>query len=186
MYVKEMLKISDITIKPLTKENVNLVDGFFCGNDAINKFLKKDALEKQDIRTYLFIWENKLIGYFSVSASGISIMNGPKKKYNLSAIEIKFFAIHEEYHHMYFDKEGEDTKEKFYLSDVLLAQVIDFIIDNICNIVGVYAIILYSVPTAVPLYTRSNFKPFINLMIPDEKYYLEGCIPMFVRIQDIE
>lgn len=186
MYIKEMLKVSEIQIEPLTKNNVYLVDGFFCGNDAINKFLKKDALDKKDIKTYLFIWKNKLIGYFSISASGISVMNAPNKKYNLPAVEIKFFAIHEEYHHMYFDEEGEKSKEKFYLSDVLLIQVIDFIIDNICSIIGVYAIILYSVPTAVSLYKRRYFKPFIDLMIPDEKYYLEGCIPMFVRIQDIE
>lgn len=46
----------DITYKMelLSRENYELVCSFSCGNEVIDDFLRKEALDSEDLRTYLF------------------------------------------------------------------------------------------------------------------------------------
>lgn len=191
----EEIDIEKIKIESLTKENYYLVKDFCCGNEVFEEFLIKKSLTDYKTRTYIFVYHNEdkkiLLGYFGLSASGISIMNDGRqdiekakaKKFNMPAIEITHFALCEQFHHMFWDAEAEVEKEKYYLSDILLLQLLKYIISDVLLVVGASFIVLYSVPEAESLYRRSEFVSFEDFMIPDNKRYLDECIPLYLKIE---
>ncbi|WP_296889026.1 GNAT family N-acetyltransferase [uncultured Methanobrevibacter sp.] len=77
---------------------------FHCGLDDMDDFLKDDALKQQEDNlntTYLLIYKNKIIGFFSLLADRISIKDIPEDyncKYEyFPAIKIGRLAIDQNY-----------------------------------------------------------------------------------------
>lgn len=177
------INLDDIKIEKLNYDNLNLTIGFSCGNLDFDFFLQEDAIEEYKFSTYLILYNNNLLGFFSLSASGINIEDNDNSdiSYISSAIEISYFALEKKYHHISFNKEEEDKKTKFYLSDVLISKILEFISSYIIDIVGAQFIILYSVPEAESLYYRNDFNNFENYMKRSNKPYLRECIPMYIK-----
>lgn len=174
------INLDEIHIEALNYDNHYLIKGFSCGNINFDEFLHEDAIYEHRVVTYLIVYQNNLLGFFAISASGINkIEEGIN--YNLSAIEINYFALENKYHHISFNEEEEKKKTKFYLSDVIFSKILNFISNNIINIVGAEFIVLYSVPEAVDLYTRNEFKNFEEYMNCSNKPYLRECIPMYIK-----
>ena len=73
---------------------------------------------------------------------------------------------------------------KFYLSDFLFTKVLEYITNDIIEVIGITFITLYSVPEAESLYRRRKFEYFGDFMIANNKRYLDGCIPMYIKIDD--
>lgn len=189
------IEIEKVKIESLTKDNYYLVKDFCCGNEVFEEYLTKKALSDYKTRTYLFIYHNEdekiLLGYFGLSASGISIMNDGRKdvkkeeakKFNMPAIEISHFALCTQFHHMYYDEKAEIEKDKYYLSDILFLELMKYIISDVILVVGASFVVLYAVKTAESLYRRNDFLSFEDYMVPDNKRYLYECIPLYIKIE---
>lgn len=184
---------NNITIQKLCSNNFHLTKGFTCGNDYIDEFLKKKAIDDKQSTTHLIIEnkENLLLGFFSLSASGISfnmsetnVPRDKKNRFNISAIEIDFFAINKPFQHLYFDEIGKQEDEDYFLSDILFEKIMEFI-NELREYVGFRSVVLYSVPNSkdsnkpLDIYQRFDFVSFKDYMEQDRKRLLEGCIPLF-------
>lgn len=193
-YARE-IKFDSLRIEPLTNDNKILVDGFYSNNDVIDNFFKKEALTDTKVATHLIIdsLTNDLISFFSLSASGISINMSSQKlresinRFNIPAIEINYFAIDKKYRHLFYDEITEKENEEYFLSDMLFEKILELILEFRKNI-GFSFITLYSVPNSknpnkpLNIYTRFNFETFEEYMEANKKRYLEGCIPMYIKI----
>lgn len=187
---------NDIEIEKLDKKHNDITKTFECGNDYMDEFLKKNAINDRLSTTHLFIDKknNLLLGFFSLSASGVSLnMSNPnverskKNRFNISAIEISYFALNKPFKHMFFDEITEKENENYFLSDILFEKVIEYIIE-LRKYIGFRNIILYSVPNSkdenrpLDIYERFNFASFTDYMEKNNKRFLEGCIPLFKEI----
>lgn len=101
-----------------------------------------------------------------------------KHKYFSPAIELKMFAIDNKYKKMQYSKDDDE----YLLSDNLLCSVIKEIIGITENICGASNIILYSVPYTIEFYKRNGFEPFREYMISSDDMYLNGCLPMLLKL----
>lgn len=154
------------------------VQGFNCGNEIIDDYLKNRSFSDPQTVTFIIIDEdsNSVVCYYSLSCSGIVISHGTGGKITIfPAVEIKMFAIDEEYQHIKYSEEDDVN-----LSDELFWLVIGEIYDFTDNRCGSDKIILYSVPKAESFYTRNSFKRFNNLFIPSSSLFIDGCIPMYM------
>ncbi len=183
----------NIIIQKLYDDNVYLIKDFVCGNDYIDEFLKKKAIYSRESTTHLILEKssNLLLGFFSLSASGISFnmsevntLREKKNRFNISAVEIDFFAVNKPFQHMFYDEISEKEKEEYFLSDILFEKIMEFIL-NLRESIGFRSVVLYSVPNSkdsnkpLNIYERFNFVSFKDYMEQDRKRYLEGCIPLF-------
>ncbi|MBE6488016.1 MAG: GNAT family N-acetyltransferase [Methanosphaera stadtmanae] len=89
--------VDNYKIEKITKHHY--LNDFNCENEKLNTFLKKDALEQQNNRfnvTYLAIYNNMILGYYSLLADNIRLkkvdFNIPKEYKNAPAIKIGQFA----------------------------------------------------------------------------------------------
>lgn len=87
----------------MTEEQKTIVQDFNCGNEVINSYLKEKACD--DPQTVTFIVKdksnNKVICYYSLSCSGLVLDHGTGNKITIyPAVEIKMFAIDENYQHI--------------------------------------------------------------------------------------
>lgn len=187
----------NIIIQKLCSSNVDLIKDFICGNDYIDEFLKKKALYDRESTTHLIIEKSSdlLLGFFSLSASGISfnmsetdISRDKKNRFNISAVEIDFFAVNKPFQHMFFDEISEKEKEEYFLSDILFEKIIEFIVE-LREYIGFRSVVLYSVPNSknfnkpLGIYERFGFISFKDYMEQDRKRFLEGCIPLFKDVE---
>lgn len=70
----EQILESQITVAPLNR-GINL-DSFDCGDGDLNDFLKKDSFsysEKGIARTYVCLFQNQPVGFFSICADAIRL-----------------------------------------------------------------------------------------------------------------
>ena len=171
----------ELDIAKLNEEYLPFVQDFKCGNDEIDKFLKHKALEDTEIGrsiTRLFFTNQKeLVGYYSINCSALVVENH-NHRYFAPAIELKMFAIDNKYKHMQYSKDDKD----YFLSDSLLSIVIKEIINITENVCGANNIILYSVPYTIDFYERNGFEPFKEYMISNDDMFLDGCLPMLIRL----
>lgn len=165
--------------EPLTKDNIDCVKSFNCGNEVINLYLREEALDDTKAKTFIVVDTelNKIICYYSLCCSGF-IISSANKFTIYPAVEIKMFAIDEEYQHMRYSEDVEDGN----LSDMLFAEVISFIYDFTEECCGADEIILYSVPDAENFYIRNGFKRFENFMLQSTSLFTDGCIPMYMSL----
>lgn len=189
------IKEENIKIEKLNDCNFNLTKNFVCGNEYIDTYLSKKAKDDSLATTHLIIdkTDNTLVGFFSISASGISFnMSGTEierenqNRFNIPAVELDFFAVNRQFQHMYYDEIAEKEKDDYFLSDILLEKIISFIL-SLRDFIGFKSIILYSVPKneeAKPLdiYIRFGFKSFEEFMEPSRKRFLDGCIPLYINV----
>ena len=95
----------------LSEEDLGYLKKFDCGNSQINKYFNNEAISDTKSVTKI-IWrkdkksdklnkeENDIIGLYSLSASAMFYDDYDDKKYIIPAIEIKFFAINQQYQDM--------------------------------------------------------------------------------------
>lgn len=184
-YYSEM-DLSKISLEPLTNENYHLVEGFSCGNIFFDEFLAEDAIYETLSRIYLIVYdENVLLGFFGLSATGLSAINiseRVKENYNKPAVEISYFAIDINFQHMLYNEKSKDEIVKIYLSNIVFAKLLQYIEEKISKVIGFNYIILYSVPEAVQFYKKHGFEDFNEYMIRSNKQMLSECVPLFVTI----
>lgn len=160
------------------------VSSFCCGTKSIDDFLKERAYEEMESGncvTKVVIVEdnesddnNKIIAYYSLSASSI-VIESFKQKYFYPAVEIKMFAVLDKFHGLNFTEDDEEGT----FSEYLFSSIIDDINKLSKNEIGVQHIILYSVPKAYNFYhNKMGFIDFTELMVKNNERYLNGCIPM--------
>ena len=173
------ININNIKIEPLTEQNDYLVEGFSCGEIDFDKFIYYDALGNE-CKIYLILYKNIMLGFFGITATGI-ITNkmendNIKEIYNEPAIEINYFAIDVNYQHKIIS-----TENKLYYSNLIFYNILYFI--NNIDILGFEFIVLYSVPSAINFYKKHGFKEFESYMSANDKQYLQGCTPLFIKIK---
>ena len=174
----------NITFRAITKNDIDILNDFDCGNSSINDFIRNKSLNSNKDITYIFFdtQNNTLVGFCSVCCSGISINESDGcKTYTtiLPAVEIDFFAVDERYRSIPYDR---DSKRYDTLSSVMFSYMIEYISDLTSTYIGATHICLYAVPKAVSFYKRCGFKEFEAYMYRDELPYVESCIPMYMPL----
>lgn len=167
----------------LTKEYLELVEDFTCGNEEIDKYLKSKAIDDMECgnnftRIIVNNDNNELIGYYSINCTSI-VMENYNHKYFSPAIEIKMFALSEKYQGMKFSKDDEDDD---MFSDQILCEIINKIVEITELHISARSIILYSVPKAKNFYLRNDFELFSEYMISSDDLYVKDCIPMWFEL----
>lgn len=175
----ESLNISE-RIKMTEKLKASVQD-FDCGNEEINKYLKEKSFD--DSKATTFIIKNNddgsIICYYTLCCSGLVINTNDGKLFSMyPAVEIKMFAVDENYQHMPYCDEPDTCN----LSDMLLYDVIAHINDFTEDECGADKIILYSVPRAKKFYKDNLFNEFEEFMKPASSYFTDACIPMFMNL----
>jgi hypothetical protein len=157
-----------------------LLDSFDCGNQEINKFLRKAEGVCNDgygvTRIVIDVNENKIIGFYTLACS--SLLYGSNEQISgLPAVEIKMFAVDKNYQDLpYFEDDG------IVLSDYILDKVIKDIYELSSSTIGAAFIVLHAVPESVEFYKRSRFEELEEFMKPMHDNYTEGCIPMYLKL----
>lgn len=79
----DSISYNELIIEPLSERH-NL-DVFCCTDDDLNDFLKNDALSNQELlinRTFVCIYKGRVIGFFSLLADTIKVVEMKKGKTN--------------------------------------------------------------------------------------------------------
>lgn len=166
-----------IEIQLLTPENKAYTDRFFCDYPSIDTYFQQAAPYDSTVVTYLFIDTEKdaLISCATICCSAIFDQDDIDQFSTiLSAMEIKFFAVDENYKHLPYKKNAKLT-----LSHYILIYMLKMMRDLSHNSVGAAKVVLYSVPEAVRFYQRCNFKEFGDTMYGDKGTFVDGCVPMY-------
>lgn len=151
--------------------------GFYAGEEAraFSDFLQHEAItnmEDRDGVTYLIFdksrGDKKPIAFYTLEATAIPYTSRTKyepdeaekfgKDYEecrcgIPSVEIKMFAVDQEYQDTWYESNGEEKP--------IAAWIIEFILSEIDNmsreVVGFYAVLLHSVPTAESFYLKNHF-----------------------------
>jgi len=148
------------------------IDGFDCGFEVFNAYLKYKFLDDRSAIHYIIDVENdNLIAYFSLLASSI-FLNEFEDSNIISAIEIKMFAIDKKYRGL-------------NLSDKLLDAIYKTVHQYSLKYIGAKALILYSVPAekVVQMYESNGFIKMPENFSMYKSEFNEGCIPMYRFIE---
>lgn len=178
-YIKGKTRCIEFDYTPLTQENKDLLNDFSCGNSELDKTFRYNCVNDTSSVTNLTIdKENgKVICVYSLNcASIIGCKEG--KHYPRSAVEIKYFAMNIEYQDIKSDDEDEGCLSSAILYDIS-AQIFRFT-EDVC---GADFIFLYSTPEGEPFYRKCQFDDFPIEFLRNDDPYLEGCIPLFLKIR---
>lgn len=176
----------ELTFQKFTCEDLDRVNIFDCGNDFINKYFQREALDDTKGVTRI-AWKvnssykdgdiidknnSEIIAMYTLSASAM-FYEIDSAKYLIPAIEIKMFAVNKKYQNMPFSSDKEDG----VFADWLLSWVIKRIREITDDYCGANKIILLSTPKAFKFYDRNLFE---KIEYKDIKLLeiLKGCIPM--------
>lgn len=173
----------NVEFHKLTTENHKLVKRFKCGNKNIDSFVRHQSLKDKETVSYFATDKerNVVIAVISINCTGILMRKPNKRKnyqYMVSAIEVKYFAVNNDYKHLKYSNDAHD----YTLSHQIFMHYINDIINITNDVCGATKIVLYSVPQAHSFYKRCKFKDFENYMEKDEQPYLKGCKPMFLSL----
>ena len=157
-----------------------LFERFRCGNDELDRYLKKECLNDQNRVTYLFIEKltGLLLGYATISSTSISVTIGSYID-DLPAAEIVYFAVNKKWQKKCI---LEDDGSRFYVSDGLLSSLIYRITNISVNAIGIGYIVAYAVPKARRFYKRNLFEPFQTNMNQRHTWFLDGCTAMYKEL----
>ena len=158
--------------KLLAEEDKVIVQSFDCGNEVINSYLKEYAYQDPQSATFVIydLEKNFVVSYYSLSCSGF-VLNLNSHITIYPAVEIKMFAVDDNYKHVLFSPD-----DKFTLSDYIFSNVIAKIYDFTEKTCGADKIILYAVPQAENFYIKNGFTRFQDFMLQSESKFLDGCI----------
>lgn len=172
--MKQEKNKSSYTLVRLDESTLRYCYGFDCGNEYINHYIKRVAVNDVDSTSFAYIdnEKNRAVCVYSLCCSGI-VANQYNKLYIYPAVEIKIFALDKEYQH----KKANNTEDTY--GDIFLAYVINSIGEFTDNYCGAGRIVLYAVPEYENFYKRNFFKNFQDFMSPDESMVNEDCVPMF-------
>ncbi len=166
--------------------NFNAGDGY----ENFNDFLSDEAFDYAndgDGVTYV-IWniiyndkekeiDREIVAFYTLEATAIPyedrIRLEPdeaeryKKEFDIEicgipAVEIKMFAVNQQYQDLFFEYEDEDLP----ISAWVLRNIIDFVYDLSKNTMGFKAVFLHSVPDAKQFYMRNGFQIMAINMMP--------------------
>ena len=160
---------------PYTRELQKLyAHKFDCGNALISGILKsEDSLRDMVGKTYVMLDEEKgrIIGYYNISTGDLA--DGSYVRLG-GSIYIKYFAI---------DCEYQDTKwDDDYLSDALLVDCMNRIMEIRDTSVGFAFVTLSSTKEGFHLYDRNDFSILEDDMILAQGEKENECIPMYLPI----
>lgn len=171
-------------VEVLTINNHSLVHDFRCGNSTIDNYINDPdkCCTANNVVSYLFIddIDQVVIGFISISCSGIT-HSYQGSTHTLPAIEIHYFAISNELHHLSFFKDDSLEESHYYFSDHILYTFMHFCEEISSTIIGADYILLYAVESAINFYKRIGFTDFHEYMKPDNYQYLNGCQPMYIK-----
>lgn len=173
-------KDAKFRIEKLSQSNFKYINNFSCGNNEIDSYLIKKAIDDDEGTTYLVIDElySEVIGYCTMCCSGLT------SKYQnsirtLPAIEIKYFALSENVQKILYDEDDDH----YYFSDYIFHTFIGMCENIAQTVIAAKYIILYSVPSAIYFYKRIGFTNFSKFHEPDNYLYINGCTPMYAEIE---
>lgn len=178
-----------LRIEKMALSAKDLVDSFNCGNDNINELVQMDSFEPHTV-TYLYIDDLRetLVAYASIACSGILVDDADSSNDEqsftsessiMSAVEIEYFAIDQEYQSLQFEENGES---KLTLSYYVFMDMLECIRDISENVVGARAIVLYAVPDAVHFYQKCGFNLLPAKFSGRTDDFVDGCVPMFIYL----
>lgn len=172
----ENIKLSNS--KLLSQDDIDKTKDFNCGNEVINNYLKEQAYNDPKATTFIIYdtENNHIISYYALSCSGF-VLNYKSHFTLYPAVEIKMFAVDEQYKHIIYSPDDNLT-----LSDYIFCNVISRIYDFTENECGADKVILYSVPKAENFYIKNGFIRFQDFMLKSESMFLDGCIPMYMDL----
>ena len=170
----------ELSYELLTKENECKLAGFNCGNEELDKYIKTHCASADDMVTRIVIdsEKGKVVCVYSLSASSI-IWVSYGKYYYAPAIEIKVFALDEEYQNVRYSCDENDG----CLSNILLSGVINQILDITDNCCGANLVSLYSTPSAIQFYKKNDFIEYPEDALHSDDRFLDGCTPLYMRIR---
>ena len=177
----------DVHMKPdpvlLTPDNERIVRGFNCGADGMNfnEYLANEAAVDNEARTYVYVTdenEPKPVAYFSIACSMlVKGSGGDMLSSHAPAVMIDKYAVAEEYHHMDYRGDGENT-----LAQMIFFDVQERISDIACKVIGAKYIVLFSTPKAHNFYLKCGFEDLDDYLVEYISADNEGCIPMFTQL----
>jgi hypothetical protein len=163
------IDFNKLEIKKLN-ENINLND-FDCGNYDLNEFIKKDSFFQMDLMlntTYVMMYENIIIGFFTLSTNSVSLKNlGSNYKELFSNKDINYKSFPS----ITIARLGVDIKYQNY---GIGQYIIDWAILNILNLsenVGIRFINIDSYITAINFYKKNYFKISPEYLTKLERIY---------------
>lgn len=165
-----------------------LIPAFDCGEKDFNKLVQEDSKSEKTV-TYLFLEEDtdQIIAYVSIACSGIMFdvetdsdnVFLANEATIIPSIEIKYFAVHQDYRHMLFEP---DASKDQTLSAYILKYCMQMCTNIAHDVVGAQKIILYAVPKAKRFYERCGFKRFEMCMTRDADPFLQNCVALYYTI----
>ena len=168
-----------IDLQILNQSNKEYTKNFCCGNSEIDSYFRNRAAKDKTAVTYMYIDTdtNTLIACVTISCSAIFTESDEEQSFStiLSAMEVKYLAVDENYQHIPYFKDSERPT----LSDQMFDDMIFRMYELSHSHIGASKIVLYSVPQAVNFYRKHGFKAFGESMYGDEGYYVQGCKPMY-------
>ncbi len=150
------LSINDLILSPIGKENIP--DDFDCGDDDLNGFLVDDALdyEKEQIaRTTVAIFDNKVVGFFSLCADCISL----KVKERKNHIESRNVKIRKEWPALKIARLAVDKNFRNMGIGKALIDATIFIAQEWSERIGIRFISVDAYPASVEFYEKLFFLP---------------------------
>ena len=164
----------------LSEEHSNLIKNFNCGNEVMNDYLIEKANHDPQATTFITVDtnNNSVISYYTLSCSGLVLTHGYDKITVYPAVEIKMFAIDENYQHLPYSEDPDDGN----LSNMLFSDVIGHIYCFTDEQCGADKILLHSVPDAHNFYLRNGFSDYEEFMKPSTSLFTDGCIPMYMDL----
>lgn len=172
-----------VTYELVTPEKSSKLQNVQCGNEALDEYIAEHCgFDFGMVATLILNSDNNdVIGVYSLSASSM-IYESHKKHYEIPAIEIEIFAINKKYQDIPYSKNKEDGCLSNNILSDLCCSILEFT-DNVC---GANFIKLYSTPDALDFYKRNGFVEFPEEMWRNDKRFLDGCTPLYMKIRECE
>ena len=165
-------------IQKLTKElQKKYAQEFNCGNDALTNFLKSyEAIDNSFGATYVMISEgSKIIGYYNISTGHIEEDTLQGSVRMGGTVYINCLALDQRYQKMKFNDSGN-------ISDLLLADCINRIMEIRENYIGFSFVTLSSTEEGYNLYKRNGFYELEEDMSFAKNSGELKCTPMYLPL----
>lgn len=149
-----------LKVTALTSGLETVIENFNSGNQYLDNFIKSPLAYDNGIgKTYILLSDDgkTLIGYYNITTGNLDFIDQGFHKKMGGAIHINSFAIDKR-----FQKEIQgvtDTKQKVYISDILLEECLERIENIREQEVGFAFVTLNSTQEGEWLYTRNDFEP---------------------------
>jgi hypothetical protein len=146
-------ELTDIKFEPISP--LYNISDFNCGDQDLNEFLKVDSFnykEKKLANTTLVIYQEKVIGFFSLCTDAIKLDPDEKEEYNIKNKPIS------EYPSVKIARLGVDINfQKKGVGSILIKLAIGLIRDRLNEHIGCRFITVDAYPDKISFYEKYNF-----------------------------